>query len=69
MGFDFELCLEAALEKVKRHPLHFQIRYDNIRIHFLERFPLASIFYSKKILSRYLAFTIPRGIQQTGLTD
>ena len=39
LGLDFELCLEAGLYQVQRNPLLYEKRYQEIRIHFLERFP------------------------------
>jgi toxin ParE1/3/4 len=39
LGKDFELCLEAGFELIKREPLLDQVRYRNLRIHFIERFP------------------------------
>lgn len=39
LGSDFELCLEVALNQLQRNPLHYEQRYENIRIHFLDRFP------------------------------
>jgi hypothetical protein len=39
LGKDFELCLEAGLNKIQRDPLLFQKRYRNLRIYFIDRFP------------------------------
>ena|ERR1700744_5588454 len=39
LGKDFELCLEAGFEMIKREPFLFQVRYKNLRIHFIDRFP------------------------------
>ncbi|MDR3693708.1 type II toxin-antitoxin system RelE/ParE family toxin [Mucilaginibacter sp.] len=39
LGKDFELCLEAGLNQIRRDPLLFQKRYRNLRIHFIDRFP------------------------------
>ena len=39
LGKDFELCIEAGFELIKREPLLTQIRYRNLRILFIERFP------------------------------
>ena len=30
LGFDFELCVEAGLNFISRHPEAIQIRYDDI---------------------------------------
>jgi plasmid stabilization system protein ParE len=47
LGLDFELCLEAGLHQIQRHPLHCEERYKNIRIHFLERFPYGIHYLSE----------------------
>lgn len=39
LGLDFELCLEAGLYTLNKHPLLFEEKYQNVRIHFIERFP------------------------------
>jgi plasmid stabilization system protein ParE len=39
LGDDFELCLEAGLDQIKRNPLLFQNRYNQLHIHFIDRFP------------------------------
>lgn len=39
LGLDFELCLEAGLNSIKRTPEILEVRYREIRIHFIERFP------------------------------
>ena|ERR1700743_519505 len=39
LGKDFELCLEAGFEMICKEPFLAQIRYKNLRIHFIERFP------------------------------
>ncbi|MEO5572203.1 MAG: type II toxin-antitoxin system RelE/ParE family toxin [Bacteroidia bacterium] len=39
LGKDFELCLEAGLNRILRNPKHFQKKYKIVRVHFIERFP------------------------------
>jgi toxin ParE1/3/4 len=39
LGFRFEVSIEAALAKLIQNPLLFQVRYEDIRVHFIERFP------------------------------
>ena len=39
LGKDFELCLEAGLNKIQRGPLLSQKRYKKMHIHFIDRFP------------------------------
>ena len=38
LSLDFELCLEAGLDQIKRDPLIYEIKYKSIRIHFIDRF-------------------------------
>ena len=39
LSYDFELCLEAGINKIIRTPLAFQKRYNNVKILFINRFP------------------------------
>jgi plasmid stabilization system protein ParE len=39
LGYDFELCLEVALNKLQHNPLYYEKRYQDVRIHFIDRFP------------------------------
>jgi plasmid stabilization system protein ParE len=39
LSFDFELCLEAQLEYLLKNPNSFQLKYKNVKIIFLKRFP------------------------------
>ncbi len=39
LGFEFELALEEGFQKIVVSPLAFQKQYDNIHIHFIDRFP------------------------------
>jgi toxin ParE1/3/4 len=39
LGMRFEVSLEAAFARLTQNPLLFQIRYGDIRVHFIERFP------------------------------
>ncbi len=38
-GLDFEFCLEAGRSRIQRNPAAFQIKYDTIRVLFIDRFP------------------------------
>ena len=40
----FEKNLENGLESIKNNPYQYQIRYKNVRVHFINRFPY-SIYY------------------------
>ncbi|HAA16346.1 MAG TPA: hypothetical protein DCE41_33445 [Cytophagales bacterium] len=39
LGQNFKAQLTNAIDRLEQSPLHFQIRYANIRICFLKRFP------------------------------
>ncbi|MBU0489301.1 MAG: type II toxin-antitoxin system RelE/ParE family toxin [Bacteroidetes bacterium] len=39
LGFDFELCLEAAINKILRNPLLFEVRHLAFHVCFIDRFP------------------------------
>jgi plasmid stabilization system protein ParE len=39
LGKDFELCLDAEVNALKRSPRKQQVKYKGIRITFIERFP------------------------------
>ena len=39
LGKDFELCLEAEINRLLRNPLQYQIQYKKIRIAYIERIP------------------------------
>jgi toxin ParE1/3/4 len=44
LGKEFEACLDAGFIKIQTTPLHFQKRYKQIRIHFIDRFPFGIHF-------------------------
>ena len=39
LSFDFELCLEEGYSDILRAPLGYQIKYRNVRVKFIRRFP------------------------------
>lgn len=39
LSYDFELCLEAGVDEIKRLPLAFQKKYKNVQVLFIQRFP------------------------------
>ncbi len=39
LSYDFELCLEAQLSYLLKNPDAYQLKYKNIKIIFLKRFP------------------------------
>jgi toxin ParE1/3/4 len=39
LGKEFELCLDKGFQKIQQNPLLFQIRYKQLHIHFIEKFP------------------------------
>jgi hypothetical protein len=39
LGYDFLLCIEEALSKIERNPLHYKIIYKELRRIAVRRFP------------------------------
>lgn len=39
LSFDFDLCLEGGYEDIRRDPLAYQIKYKNVRVKYVARFP------------------------------
>jgi len=39
LGVDFQIHMEQAVKSIKDSPLKTQIRYENIRVFFLKKFP------------------------------
>ncbi|HUM47829.1 MAG TPA: hypothetical protein PLD84_12940 [Chitinophagales bacterium] len=39
LSYEFELGADATFSQIQRNPLGFQIRYDDVRIAFINRFP------------------------------
>lgn len=48
LSYDFELCLEAGVDAIKRNPDGFQKRYKNIKVRFISRFPYGIHYKSEK---------------------
>ncbi|MEO6167607.1 MAG: hypothetical protein ABIO46_14460 [Chitinophagales bacterium] len=48
LGSELELSLDAAFSFIQRNPLGFQIRYDDVRIAFINRFPYGVHFVIEK---------------------
>ena len=44
LGHDFLLCVEDALARIEKHPLHYQTVYKHLRRVLVRRFPY-SVFY------------------------
>ena len=44
LGHDFLLCVEDAIYRIEKNPLHYQVVYKNLRRVLVRRFPY-SIFY------------------------
>jgi len=45
LGKEFLLSVEAALEAIKRNPKHYQVKYKQVRIVFIRRFPYG-VYYT-----------------------
>jgi plasmid stabilization system protein ParE len=55
LGFDFETKLEGGFLKIRENPLAFQIRYDKIRVHFIDRFPYGIHYYVEEHIVKVVA--------------
>ena len=55
LGKDFELCLEAELNRLLRNPLLYQIQHKKIRIAYIERFPYGIHFIIDKKIIKIIA--------------
>ena len=53
LGLAFQHALEKALELISDNPLHYQVRYTEIRVCFLERFPYGVHFLPRRKLLKY----------------
>lgn len=48
LSSELELSLDAAFSTIQKSPLGFQIRYDDVRIAFIKRFPFGVHFIIEK---------------------
>lgn len=48
LSYDFELCLEDSISQIYRNPELFQVRYKNVKVRFIKRFPYG-IHYLKNL--------------------
>ncbi|MEP7171045.1 MAG: type II toxin-antitoxin system RelE/ParE family toxin [Bacteroidota bacterium] len=55
LGKDFELCIEAGLNRIVRNPKNFQKKYKSVRIHFIERFPYGIHYLLDRQLIKVIA--------------
>src|SRR5690606_772001 len=39
LALDFELCIEGGFEDIKYNPVGVQIKYRNVRVKYIRRFP------------------------------
>ncbi len=60
LGKDFELCLEAGFNLIRRDPSLFQKRYRNLRIHFIDRFPYGIHFLEQDVVKVFGVFHTSR---------
>jgi len=55
LGKDFELCLEAEINRLLKNPLQYQVQYKKIRIAYIERFPYGVHFIIDKKFIKVIA--------------
>jgi len=56
LGDELILSFEAALNNILRNPFAFQIRYKNIRLSNLPRFPYQVVYYVEETLITVISF-------------
>jgi len=55
LGFAFETKLEEGFLNIRKNPIAFQVRYDDIRIHFINQFPFGIHYYVDKHIVKVVA--------------
>lgn len=45
LSIDFELCLDVGIDEILQNPYAYPIRYRNVKVHFIKRFPYGIHFY------------------------
>lgn len=51
LSIDFEICLNGGFEDIKINPLAVQIKYQNVRVKYIRKFPYGIHFIiDKKII-------------------
>ena len=55
LGKDFELCLDAEINRLLRNPRQYQIQYKKMRVAYIERFPYGIHFLLEKKLIKVIA--------------
>ena len=55
LGVSFEKYFENALEYLLKNPFSVQIRYDEIRVYFIKRFPYGIHFFVEEQTVKILA--------------
>jgi len=55
LGKDFELCLEAELNRLLRNYKQYQIQHKKIRVAYIERFPYGIHFLVEKKFIKVIA--------------
>ena len=55
LGKDFELCLEAEMNRIIKKPLQFRAKYKKIRVAYIERFPYGVHFLIERNIIKVIA--------------
>lgn len=55
LGSDFELSLDAEINRILKNPIQYQIQYKKIRVAYMERFPYGIHFLTDKKTIKVLA--------------
>jgi len=44
LGYDFLLCIEECMSKIKRNPMHYKVIYKELRRTAVQRFPYRILY-------------------------
>lgn len=69
LGLNFELSLEAGFNLVQRNPFQFEVKHNQIRVHFINKFPFGIHYFVDGQIIKCSRFFIPVAIRKTGLTE
>lgn len=55
LGLNFELSLEAGFNLVQRNPFQFEVKHNQIRVHFINKFPFGIHYFVDGQIIKVLA--------------
>lgn len=69
LGEKFEYQSTNTIELIQKNPLHSQIRYSEVRVRFMDHFPMDFIIESEKIILLLRLSFIPHSVLNDGMID